>query len=103
MTTTYTYEFDVVKTNDANQLLEGAVFSLYTSEEATTPMNLVAGSTGVYRLPTKDDTTTVTTFTAGKVTIQGLAMVITIWKKSRHPRVITSWIIVWRLRSTMRT
>lgn len=73
MTTTYTYEFDVVKTNDANQLLEGAVFSLYTSEEATTPMNLVAGSTGVYRLPTKDDTTTVTTFTAGKVTIQGLA------------------------------
>lgn len=73
MTKTYTYEFDVVKTNDANQLLEGAVFSLYASEEATTPMNLVAGSTGVYRLPTKDDTTTVTTFTAGKVTIQGLA------------------------------
>lgn len=72
-TTTYTYEFDVVKTNDADQLLEGAVFSLYTSEDAPTPMNLVAGSTGVYRLPTKDDTTTVTTFTAGKVTIQGLA------------------------------
>lgn len=47
MTKTYTYEFDVVKTNDANQLLEGAVFSLYASEEATTPMNLVAGSTGV--------------------------------------------------------
>ena len=72
-TTTYTYEFDVVKTNDADQLLEGAVFSLYTSEDAPTPMNLVAVGTGVYRLPTKDDTTTVTTFTAGKVTIQGLA------------------------------
>lgn len=72
-TTTYTYEFDVVKTNDANQLLEGAVFSLYASEEATTPMNLVEKGAGVYRLPTKDDTTTVTTFTAGKVTIQGLA------------------------------
>ena len=72
-TTTYTYEFDVVKTNEDNQLLDGAVFSLYASEEATTPMNLVAVSTGVYRLPTKDDTTTVTTFTAGKVTIQGLA------------------------------
>lgn len=72
-TTTYTYEFDVVKTNEENQLLDGAVFSLYASEEATTPMNLVAGSTGVYRLPTKDDTATVTTFTAGKVTIQGLA------------------------------
>ena len=73
MTTTYTYEFDVVKTNEEKQLLEGAVFSLYASEEAPTPMNLVAGSTGVYRLPTKDDTATVTTFTAGKVTIQGLA------------------------------
>lgn len=72
-TTTYTYEFDVVKTNEENQLLDGAVFSLYASEDATSPMNLVAGSTGVYRLPTKDDTTTVTTFTAGKVTIQGLA------------------------------
>lgn len=73
-TTTYTYEFDIVKTNDADQLLEGAVFSLYASEDAPTPMNLVAVSTGVYRLPTKDDATaTVTTFTAGKVTIQGLA------------------------------
>lgn len=73
-TTTYTYEFDIVKTNEENQLLEGAVFSLYASEEAPTPMNLVAaGSTGVYRLPTKDDAATVTTFTAGKVTIQGLA------------------------------
>ena len=73
-TTTYTYKFDVVKTNEENQLLDGAVFSLYASEDATSPMNLVAaGSTGVYRLPTKDDTATVTTFTAGKVTIQGLA------------------------------
>lgn len=72
-TTTYTYEFDIVKTNEENQLLEGAVFSLYASEEAPAPMNLVEVSTGVYRLPTKDDATTVTTFTAGKVTIQGLA------------------------------
>lgn len=72
-TTTYTYEFDVVKTNEENQLLDGAVFSLYASEEAPTPMNLVEVSTGVYRLPTKDDATAVTTFTAGKVTIQGLA------------------------------
>lgn len=72
-TTTYTYEFDVVKTNDANQLLEGAVFSLYTSEDAPTPMNLVAVSKGVYRLPTTGETASVTQFTAGKVTIQGLA------------------------------
>ena len=72
-TTTYTYEFDVVKTNDANQLLEGAVFSLYASEGATTPMNLVEVSTGVYRLPTTGETASVTQFTAGKVTIQGLA------------------------------
>lgn len=73
MTTTYTYEFDVVKTNDANQLLEGAVFSLYTSEDAPTPMNLVAVSKGVYRLPTTGETASVIQFTAGKVTIQGLA------------------------------
>lgn len=72
-TTTYTYEFDVVKTNEDNQLLDGAVFSLYASEDATTPMNLVAVSTGVYRLPTTGETASVTQFTAGKVTIQGLA------------------------------
>lgn len=72
-TTTYTYEFDVVKTNDADQLLEGAVFSLYTSEDAPTPMNLVAVSKGVYRLPTTGETASVIQFTAGKVTIQGLA------------------------------
>lgn len=72
-TTTYTYEFDVVKTNDADQLLEGAVFSLYESEDAPTPMNLVAVGTGVYRLPTTGETASVTQFTAGKVTIQGLA------------------------------
>ena len=72
-TTTYTYEFDVVKTNEDNQLLDGAVFSLYASEGATTPMNLVEVSTGVYRLPTTGETASVTQFTAGKVTIQGLA------------------------------
>lgn len=72
-TTTYTYEFDVVKTNDANQLLEGAVFSLYASKDETVPMKLVKNGTDVYRLATKDDITTVTEFTAGKVTIQGLA------------------------------
>ena len=73
MTTTYTYEFDVVKTNDANQSLEGAVFSLYASKDETVPMKLVKNGTDVYRLATKDDITTVTEFTAGKVTIQGLA------------------------------
>ncbi len=73
MTTTYTYEFDVVKTNDANQSLEGAVFSLYASKDETVPMKLVKNGTDVYRLATKDDITTVTKFTAGKVTIQGLA------------------------------
>lgn len=72
-TTTYTYEFDVVKTNDADQLLEGAVFSLYASKDETVPMKLVKNGTDVYRLATKDDITTVTEFTAGKVTIQGLA------------------------------
>ena len=73
MTTTYTYEFDVVKTNEDNQLLDGAVFSLYASKDETVPMKLVKKGTDVYRRATKDDTTTVTEFTAGKVTIQGLA------------------------------
>lgn len=72
-TTTYTYEFDVVKTNEDNQLLEGAVFSLYASKDETVPMKLVEKVAGVYRLATKDDITYVTQFTAGKVTIQGLA------------------------------
>ena len=73
MTKTYTYEFDVVKTNEENQLLKGAVFSLYASKDETVPMKLVEKGTGVYRLATKDDITYVTEFTAGKVTIQGLA------------------------------
>ena len=73
MTKTYTYEFDVVKTNEENQLLEGAVFSLYASKDETVPMKLVEKVAGVYRLATKDDITYVTQFTAGKVTIQGLA------------------------------
>lgn len=73
MTKTYTYEFDVVKTNEENQLLEGAVFSLYASKDETVLMKLVEKGAGVYRLATKDDITYVTTFTAGKVTIQGLA------------------------------
>lgn len=72
-TITYTYEFDVVKTNEDNQLLDGAVFSLYAGKDETVPMKLVKNGTDVYRLATKDDITTVTEFTAGKVTIQGLA------------------------------
>ncbi len=76
-TKTYTYSFDLVKTDDANKLLDGAQFELYTdpSLSADDIVKLVEDGDG-YRVATEDEITTntgiVTTIEAGNVTIKGL-------------------------------
>lgn len=72
-TTTYTYGFDLVKTDEFKALLPGAEFELYRGNE-TTPVALVNLGNGVYRVATSGDTSAVTTIAVanGKVTIQGL-------------------------------
>ena len=70
-TITYTYEFDVVKTDSSNKLLDRAVFELYYTNG--TKINLVLED-GTYRVATANDKDTITeiTVTDGKITIKGL-------------------------------
>lgn len=76
-TITYTYEFDLVKTNKKNEVIEGAKFELYGSNAAdATAIELVdvtiAGGEKSYRVATATDTNKVTEIEAGNVTIIGL-------------------------------
>ena len=76
-TTTYTYEFDIIKyTGTTDTKLAGATFTLYRDSEHKDVVKLVATDVAnTYRVATKDDTTTVTTFTtddAGQIFIEGL-------------------------------
>lgn len=71
-TTTYTYEFDIVKTDSDNKLINGAVFELYRTEDDSL-VTLVDLGNGKYRIATADDETTTTSILVnGKVTIAGL-------------------------------
>jgi|GEM_PF-247581 len=80
-TTTYTYKFDLVKTNKKNEVLEGATFMLHgaavtgdkTADNAIKLVEVKEGDkvTG-YRVATAEDTNTVTTIKAGSPTITGL-------------------------------
>lgn len=49
-TKTYSYKFDLVKTDKSNKLLEGAKFKLYDSVASTTPVKLIKDSSGNYRV-----------------------------------------------------
>jgi LPXTG-motif cell wall-anchored protein len=76
-TTTYTYKFDIIKyTGTVDTKLAGATFSLYRDSQHADVVKLVATDVAnTYRVATKDDTTTVTTFTtddAGQIFIEGL-------------------------------
>ena len=74
-TTTYVYEFELVKTNTSNEILEGAQFELYRNNE-TKPLEFVLVSEEnnvfVYRLATSEDQNKTTTIKAGQTTIKGL-------------------------------
>lgn len=75
-TKTYTYEFDLIKTDSSNVLLDGAEFRLY---DAATDGNeikviLIDGANHIYRVATEAEKNTAVaiTVTDGKATIFGL-------------------------------
>ena len=74
-TITKVYEFELVKTNTSNEILEGAQFELYRKNE-TTPLEFVLESEEknvfIYRLATLEDQNKTTTIKAGQTTIKGL-------------------------------
>ncbi|MBQ8682046.1 MAG: SpaH/EbpB family LPXTG-anchored major pilin [Bacilli bacterium] len=72
-TITYTYSFDLIKTDSSNKLLAGAVFSLYDANGKV--IKLVKISDTLYRVATDEDTettTTITTIATAKIAIEGL-------------------------------
>lgn len=75
-TDTYIYKFDLVKTNNDNEVLDGAEFKLYDAETGGNEIALVMESEGVYRVATAEEKNvegfTSATIVAGVVTIKGL-------------------------------
>ena len=56
-TTTYSYKFDLVKTDNSKKLLTGAKFKLYDSQTGTTPVKLIKdATTGNYRVAETSET-----------------------------------------------
>ena len=74
-TTTYTYEFDLVKTDSDKKLLDGAKFKLYNVATGGSAIALVKTGDTTYRVAKADDQTTVTEIDVkdGQVTISGLS------------------------------
>lgn len=75
-TTTYTYSFDIIKTNSDKEVINGAEFELYRVANNGTPLNLVKESEGLYRLATPEEASqhgfVSAIIEAGKVTVKGL-------------------------------
>lgn len=82
-TTTYTYEFDVVKTKSNNELLDGAEFKLYTSNDSKTPLKFTV-TNGVYRVDPNGTTDTIVVKN-GKVTIEGLDLDTYYLEETKNP------------------
>lgn len=72
-TITYTYEFDLVKTDSTYTLLDGAEFRLYDASTGGNEIAVVFVSEGVYRVAKDGETGVVIDVKDGKVTIRGLA------------------------------
>ena len=72
-TDTYTYMFDLVKTDSTNKLLADAKFKLYDSSEGGNVINLVADGDSAYRVAVNGETgVEIVTNAASKITIKGL-------------------------------
>ena len=55
-TTTYSYKFDLVKTDNSKKLLTGAKFKLYDTKDSNTPVKLIKdAATGNYRVAEKNE------------------------------------------------
>ena len=81
-TITYTYEFDVVKTDEKGNLLDGAEFELYTSNTSTTPLKFTV-TNGVYKVNPSGTTSTIVV--DGKVTLEGLDFDTYYLKETKNP------------------
>lgn len=75
-TKTYTFKFDIIKTDSNKKLLSGAKFELYDAATGGNKIALVKESEGVYRVATPDEKEaegfTSAVIEAGKVTVKGL-------------------------------
>lgn len=75
-TKTYTFKFDIIKTNSHKKLLSGAKFELYDAETGGNKIALVKESEEVYRLATPAEKSVEgfesAVIEAGKVTVKGL-------------------------------
>ena len=69
-TITYTYQFQLVKTDEDNTVLSGATFKLYDAATGGNEIPVVKESEGVYRVAVEDETGVA--IEAGYVTIKGL-------------------------------
>lgn len=93
-TTTYSYKFDLVKTDNSKKLLTGAKFKLYDSQTSTTPVKLIKdATTGNYRVAETSESGAVDEIEINSykaVTISGLNKRPTIWKRLRLLMATTS-------------
>lgn len=82
-TKTYTYKFDLVKTDKGNGILNGAEFKLYGSKTGNDEIALVKEDDGSYRIATNEEKAandfTSAFIEAGNVTIKGLDADTTYW------------------------
>lgn len=79
-TKTYTFKVDVVKTDEANKVLDGAQFKLYDAKTGGNEIALVEESAGVYRLATDGETgVEYITTVNGELEIKGFDANTTYW------------------------
>lgn len=82
-TETYSFSFDVIKTDGNKKLLTGAKFELYDAEKNGNKIALVDEGEGIYRVATSEEQTaenfTSAVMEAGKVTVKGLDANTTYW------------------------
>lgn len=73
-TKTYTYEFDLIKTDSSNVLLDGAEFKLYDAATGGNEIKviLIDEANHIYRVATEAEAAVAITATNGKATIFGL-------------------------------
>mgnify|MGYP004652370949 CR=1 FL=1 len=87
-TTTYTYEFDLVKVDgNTKKLLNGAEFKLYTTKDDTTALRFVKNGDGSYRVANGEEPggTVDTIVVNGKTHISGLDKVNYWLEETRAP------------------
>ena len=84
-TETYTFTFDIVKTDSDNQLLDGAEFELYTAQTGGTKIALVDDGNGEYHIATPEEQaaqgfkSAVIVAEDGRATVNGLDDNTTYW------------------------